>query len=124
VEPSISPHELFLRLGDDELLVLDCRDDDDWTGFGVHIPGALRMTVEELAQSAQMLPDDELIVVCGNSDGKDCRRAYRLLSLSGRDVVCLKGGLAAWVTSGYPTERHFATQLPRHAMAAATAFGR
>jgi 3-mercaptopyruvate sulfurtransferase SseA len=66
------------------------------------------MTVDEISQSAQALPDDELIVLCGAGDGRECRRAYRLLSLSGRAVVCLQGGLAAWVTGGYPTERHFA----------------
>ncbi len=106
MEPSITPNDLFVRLGDDEIVVVDCREDEDWRGFGVHIPGALRMTLAEISQSGQALPDDELIVLCGAGEGRACRRAYRLLRLCGRDVVCLQGGLEAWVTAGYPTERH------------------
>ncbi|MGQ0505458.1 MAG: rhodanese-like domain-containing protein [Myxococcaceae bacterium] len=106
MEPSITPNDLFLRLGDDELLVVDCREEDEWNTFGLHIPGALRMNVQEISESIQVLPDDELIVLCGSADGSEARRAYRLLSVAGREVVCLLGGLTAWVTGGFPTERH------------------
>ncbi|GMT95896.1 hypothetical protein KH5H1_00150 [Corallococcus caeni] len=107
VEPTIICDELFMRLGDEDVLVLDCRDAMDWERFEIHIPGALRMTASEIARDLAMLPDDELIVLCGTTqDCADIRRVCRVLRLRGRNAVCLAGGLHAWVTGGYPTERH------------------
>lgn len=107
MEPSILCAELYVRLGDDDVLVLDCRDVEDWAHHGLHIPGALWMTPEEILQELSMLPDDELIVVCGcSADGADVRRVCRMLRLRGRNAVCLHGGLQAWISSGLPTERH------------------
>src|SRR5688572_3157832 len=40
--------DLLRCLGDDEILVLDCRRDEDWTAFDAHIPGALRMSWSEI----------------------------------------------------------------------------
>jgi rhodanese-related sulfurtransferase len=105
--PVLECQELFSKLGDEEVLVLDCREQEDWFRFELHIPGALRMSLRELEVAAQSLPDDELIVLCGSAeDGSDVRRAYRLLQMRGRDSVCLSGGLMEWVRGGYPTERH------------------
>ncbi len=111
MEPSILCTELFVRLGDDDVLVLDCRDVDAWTHYGLHIPGALWMPPEEILRDLFILPDDELIVVCGCApDGSDMRRVCRLLRQAGREAVCLRGGLQAWITSGLPTERHFSPE--------------
>jgi rhodanese-related sulfurtransferase len=98
---------LFLRLEDEEVLVLDCRDVSDWERYGHHIPGSLWMTYEELLRDWQVLPDDELIVVCGVApDGSDARRASHLLRQRGLAAVCLDGGLQGWITNGLPTECH------------------
>ncbi len=107
MEHTILCTELYVRLGDDDVLVLDCRDIEDWARYEAHIPGALWMTPEEIINDLSILPDDELIVVCGcSADGSDVRRICRLLRMRGRNAVCLHGGLQAWVTSGLPTERH------------------
>ncbi|WP_343213347.1 rhodanese-like domain-containing protein [Archangium violaceum] len=107
LDPRMPCTELYVRLGDEEVLVLDCRDPDDWVRYGLHIPGALWMPFEELLREAEVLPDDELIVVCGCAeDGSDARRACRLLQLRGRNAICLEGGLQAWITTGLPTESH------------------
>lgn len=107
VDPRMPCTELYVRLGDEDVLVLDCRDPDDWSRYGLHIPGALWMPFEELLRDAEALPDDELIVVCGCAqDGSDARRACRLLQLRGRNAICLEGGLQGWITHGLPTESH------------------
>ena len=107
MEPVINCSDLLAQLGDDELLVVDVRSQEEWNAFGVHIPGALRMSVEEISEFGQALPDDELIVLCGTRhDGGEVRRAYRLLQFRGRRSVVLAGGLRRWVEEGYPTERH------------------
>jgi len=109
VDPRIPCTELYVRLGDEEVLVLDCRDPEDWDRYGLHIPGALWMPFEEILRDAEVLPDDELIVVCGCSpDGSDARRACRVLNHKGLRAVCLDGGLQGWITHGLPTESHMA----------------
>jgi rhodanese-related sulfurtransferase len=105
VEPTIHCRDLLLRLGDDEVLVLDCRPDDQWHSLDVRIPGALWIASEELVHAAQALPDDELIVVYGTSRDTHARRACRMLRLRGFDAVMLDGGLSAWISLGFPTER-------------------
>ncbi len=118
MEPTIICAELYVRLGDDEVLVIDCREASDWERYELHIPGALRMSVAEIARGLHMLPDDELIVLCGCSpDGMDMRRICRLLRMRGRNAVCLEGGLQAWVTGGFPTERHLRPQAVRQQVA-------
>ena len=99
--------ELIQRLGDDDVLVVDCRDGrEGWALDELKIPGALRMSTLELQSAADALPDDELIVLCGvSADGSDVRRAWRILMKANRRAVCLFGGLHAWVSAGYPTER-------------------
>lgn len=107
MEPAILCTELFVRLGDDDVLVLDCRSVEDWARYSLHIPGALWMTPEEIVQDLSILPDDELIIVVGCAeDGSDGRQICRLLRLRGRNAVCLEGGLQEWITHGLPTERH------------------
>ena len=98
--------ELLERLGEDELLVVDCRDvRDGWPTISVKIPGALRISLEELPLAAHALPDDELIVLYGSGDdAADARRAWRILMRANRRAVCLRGGMAAWIAAGFPTE--------------------
>lgn len=99
--------ELYELLEDEELLVVDCRHDDDWQQLPRHIPGALRMSVIDLFQLAHVLPDDEFIVLVGTSErSDDSELARRILQRRGREAVCLQGGLEAWLQAGLPTELH------------------
>ncbi len=115
MELQIPCAELYLRLGDDDILVLDCRSPEDWEHLEFHIPGALRMTPEEVAEDLCFLPDDELIVLCGcESDGELVLRLCRLLLMRGRTAVYLQGGIHAWVREGFPTERHLCRPISRN----------
>ena len=119
MELLISCSELFERLGDDDVLVLDVRSGMDWERLPMHVPGALRLAPEELAGSLSMLPDDELIVLCGTAPAElDARRASLLLRRSGRTARVLAGGLHAWILGGLPTERHASTQDAAHGQSA------
>jgi rhodanese-related sulfurtransferase len=105
MEPLIECPDLLHRLGDDEVLVVDCRDPEEWAARPFHIPGALRMSLADLSEAAHILPDDEMIVLCGVCpQATDARRAHRLLRLRDRESVCLAGGLKAWLDAGYPVE--------------------
>lgn len=105
MEPTIGCRELLLRLGDDEVLVLDVRGEGEWCYQDLQIPGALRVSAVELAEAAAALPDDELIVICGYDLEVEVRRAYRQLRVRGLDAIVLDGGMKAWISQGYPTER-------------------
>jgi rhodanese-related sulfurtransferase len=113
MELCIPCSELYLRLGDDDVLVLDCRSPSNWEQVEFHIPGSLRMTPEEIARDLFILPDDELIVLCGcEEDWADVIRLCSMLLLRGRNAVCLEGGIQAWVAEGFPTERHLCPTVP------------
>ncbi len=104
MEPTISCVELLLRLGDDDLLVLDCRDPETAGHLSsLTVPGALRIPLDDLRQWGRSLPDDELIVIVGEDAGL-ARRACRLLHQLDRMGVVLDGGLHAWVSAGFPVE--------------------
>lgn len=114
METDIACRELFSRLGDDDVLVVDCSSDEEWERLGLHVPGALRISPSELVETAPVLPDDELIVLCGCApDGSDARRARAQLGLLGLRCVCLSGGLRAWVAEGFPVERHERRPVPQ-----------
>ena len=92
-----------MRLGDDDVLVVDCREDESFGALS--IPGALRMTLDDLATDAEVLPDDELIVLCGaTEDLHDSERAWRMLAGTRPRTVCLRGGLRRWRRAGLPLE--------------------
>jgi rhodanese-related sulfurtransferase len=107
MERWISCSDVLMRLGDDEVVVVDCRPELEWQLYQLQIPGALRMPFEELLHSAGALPDDELIVLCGSDDADDgeVQKAWRVLRKHGRHAVCLEGGLSHWIARGFPTER-------------------
>ena len=86
---------------------MDCREDADWERFQFQVPGALRMSPRELKEWSHILPDDELIVLYGcEADWENVLRICRMLLMQGRKAVCLEGGIQAWVSEGFPTERH------------------
>lgn len=110
--PTIGCRDLFSRLGDDEVVVVDCREGLGGPHLAHCIPGAVRIPLAELLQAADILPDDELIVLCGEAeDGSDARQAYRILRMKGRDAVCLDGGIVRWMACGYLSEPY--TLIPR-----------
>ena len=107
MEPSIPCSELLDHLADEEILVVDCRSEEQWHSQGTHIPGALRVSPDELPDSIDALPEDELIVLCdGSFDAAESRKACRLFRLCGREAVFLQGGFPAWLRGGFPTESH------------------
>lgn len=118
MEPSVPAWALVERLGDDELVVVDVRGSEEARRIPLRIPGALRMSLQDIQDAPHTLPDDELIVLYDGDGGFLARRAWRVLQLSGRSATILEGGLQKWLTDGYPTEsarsRRAAAQPWRH----------
>jgi rhodanese-related sulfurtransferase len=108
---SITPEALHdLIVAQHEVLVLDVRQPLDLLADSETIPGAQRLSPEEVTANPALIPaDKELVVYCTCPSDKTSRIiAHRAQLLAPNvdisRVKFLKGGLAAWKAKGYPVE--------------------
>ena len=108
---SITPDALHdLLVAHHEVLVLDVRQPLDLLADSEIIPGAQRLSPEEVTANPTLIPvDKELVVYCTCPSDKTSRaiahRAQGLVpSVDISRVKFLKGGLAAWKAKGFPVE--------------------
>lgn len=88
----------------DKPLVIDVRLPEMFSES--HVPGAINLPQEELAQRAAELPEDRdapIIMVCGIGKFSKPTTLY-LKSMGYRNVRSLKGGLSEWVRKGFETQ--------------------
>ena len=99
----IDPDELADRLEDDDLVVLDVRDDDEWAQG--HIPGSIHLPYGELPERLGEVPRDKAIATLCSS-GKRSGVAASILQREGFDRVIhvADGGVGTWRRNGYPVE--------------------
>lgn len=83
----------------DELQVLDVRNDDEWRAG--HIDGAHHLPLGELTDRQDELADDRRIV-CVCRSGARSGRAASALSRAGYDAENMDGGMQAWDSAGLP----------------------
>jgi rhodanese-related sulfurtransferase len=80
---------------------LDVRTPDEYAQG--HVPGALNVPVDDLPLRFAGLPAGQLVTTC--TLGNRSWRAAQLLAASGRDTLCLRGGVKAWEAAGHPVVR-------------------
>ncbi|MCZ7355534.1 MAG: MBL fold metallo-hydrolase [Candidatus Methanoperedens sp.] len=92
-----------LRENEEDMLVLDVRDSEEYAEG--HIPGALNIYVGELEKKiAEIPPGRPVVAVCGS--GNRAGLGASILKRQGIEKVYnLIGGMTAWKEKGYPTER-------------------
>ncbi|MER7008568.1 metalloregulator ArsR/SmtB family transcription factor [Dactylosporangium sp. NPDC000555] len=99
--PEITRDQLQTRANTGSLLLLDVRPLDEY--LAGHIPGAISIPVDELAQRITELPEHlEIIVYCR---GEYCVFAYnavRLLTNHGRRAIRLNDGMLEWRLANLP----------------------
>jgi rhodanese-related sulfurtransferase len=94
--PAVSAAEA-IRLIEAGGLVVDVRREFEWNR--VHIPSAVHMPLEYLAERCLELPDDRLIITfC--TGGIRSAGAANLLVENGFDAVNMSGGLIQWRAAG------------------------
>jgi rhodanese-related sulfurtransferase/DNA-binding transcriptional ArsR family regulator len=97
----VEREELLARIDADEAVVLDVRPAEEFAAG--HIPGALSIPVDQLAERIGELPaDTEVVVYCR---GEYCVLAYdavRLLHARGRMAVRLREGMLEWRLADLP----------------------
>ncbi len=101
----IDRDELQRRVdADDTVVILDVRPVEEYDAG--HIPGAVSIPVDELAERITELPTDrDVVVYCR---GEYCVMAYdaaRLLAADGRRVIRLNDGMLEWRLADLPVAR-------------------
>lgn len=97
----VGPEELLARAEEGEVVVLDVRPAEEYAAG--HIPGAISIPVEELADRIAELPDDiEVVAYCRGAYCVLAHDAVRLLHARGRKAVRLTDGMLEWRLAELP----------------------
>ncbi|QYX76170.1 metalloregulator ArsR/SmtB family transcription factor [Streptomyces akebiae] len=100
----VDREELLARARVGGIVVLDVRPAEEYAAG--HIPGAISIPVDELAERVAELPDDaEVVAYCR---GAYCVLAYdavRLLHARGRKAVRLTDGMLEWRLAELPVDK-------------------
>lgn len=89
-----------------------------------HVPGAINIPLEQVERrTADLAANQPVVLIC--QSGTRARMARALLAESGKDLVVLEGGTAAWLQAGYPAVRSTASRwaLERQVRLAAGVLG-
>lgn len=99
----VDSDELLRRLHAGDAVVLDVRPAAEYAGG--HLPGAVHIPLEELADRLSELPDDrEIIAYCRGEYCVLAHDAARLLTSNGLTARRAAQGILEWRVSGRPLE--------------------
>lgn len=102
----ISPADLSARLKKSrDLIVVDVREPDEWTGELGRIPGARHIPLGTLVSRLSELPARGQIVTACKSGMRSARAADQLQKAGRADVLSMAGGMLAWNAAGLSVER-------------------
>lgn len=100
---AVSRDELFERLRDGLVTILDVRPEDEFAE--AHLPGAVNVPLSQLRERMDELPRDlDVVAYCR---GPWCVLAFEAVALlreSGLSARRLEGGLPEWRIAGLPVE--------------------
>jgi rhodanese-related sulfurtransferase len=100
LEP-VAQDELFRRLRDEHVLVLDVRPESEYSAG--HIPGALNVPHDQVAARLAEFPENaEIVAYCRGRYCVFAPDAVRLLRARGFSARPLQGGLPDWRLAGLP----------------------
>lgn len=100
---AVGTEELLRRLGNGEVVVLDVRPEPEYAGG--HLPGALHIPLDELADRLAELPKDkEIVAYCRGEYCVLAHDAVRLLGRHGLAAHRAAEGVLEWRVAGVPVE--------------------
>jgi len=100
---AVDTEELLRRLGGVDAVILDVRPGPEYTAG--HLPGAVHVPLDELAERLSELPRDrEIIAYCRGRYCVLAHDAVRLLNAHGRTARRATDGVLEWKLAGLPVE--------------------
>jgi len=96
-----APKELASRIQSGEVKLIDVRSDQEWKSG--HIAEAEHRFLGKLPSNISEIEDDKPIVAQCQAGGRSAIAAS-LLQASGRKVINMTGGFAAWTDAGLPVD--------------------
>ena len=105
----ITPAEAARRMADEDLLLIDVREDYEWDAG--RVPGSLHIPIERIASEAPSIPKDRsaAFICLGGVRSAMVTRAFRDAGYTAFNVA---GGFAEWFGQGLPTEPEDAQVAP------------
>ena len=98
-KPMLDVGELKTRLDQNEdLLLLDVRDDKEFIGVQGHIPGATNIPLNKLKQRLTDIIDfeEEPVAIICRTDKRSAKAAQLLSQQGFADIHVVRGGMTAW----------------------------
>lgn len=86
-----------------QVLLVDVRRPDEWTGEFGHIEEAQLMTLDTIPMRLQELPRDQTIVFVCRSGARSANAAAFARENGITDVYNMKGGMIAWTEKKFPS---------------------
>jgi rhodanese-related sulfurtransferase len=97
----VTRDELLLRLESGDVTVIDVRPREEYAAG--HIPGALSLPIDELADRLGELPDDATVIAyCRGPYCVMAHEAVRALAAEGRRALRLSDGMLEWRLADLP----------------------
>lgn len=98
----IDPKEVWEQK--DNVVLVDVRRPDEFTGELGHAPGALHMVLDYLPQMIGELPKDKTVVFICKSGGRSGKATAFARENGFTDVYNMKGGMLLWNQLGLEVE--------------------
>ena len=100
----IGRDELIARVRTGDVVILDVRPETEFAAG--HIPSAISIPIDELADRLNELPSElEIVAYCRSEYCVMSYNANRVLQAAGRRVRVLDGGVTQWRLAGQPVAR-------------------
>ncbi|WP_217145561.1 metalloregulator ArsR/SmtB family transcription factor [Streptomyces sp. AC627_RSS907] len=98
----ISRAQLLREVEDGQVTVVDVRPTREYAAG--HLPGAVSIPLEELAERLDELPDTTVVAYCRGEYCVGSHEAVRLLTARGRAAFRLRDSVLEWRLAGLPVE--------------------
>ncbi len=98
----IDPKELAEKLED--VIVVDVRQPDEYSGELGHIPEAKFLVLDFLEENLHQLPKDKTLVFVCRSGGRSAKACYLASQNGFTNIFNMKGGMLLWNELHLPTE--------------------
>lgn len=96
----VMPEEVYQSK--DQIVMIDVRRPDEWTGELGHIEGAQLIVLDELENYMSQLPEDQTIVFICRSGNRSGAATEMALEHGLTEVYNMAGGMILWNEKSYP----------------------